>query len=86
MVTLRGLILLGLRWKGSPEAASVLSQASALLSCAGFVVGWDKGDRPRWPLLLLLATSADLPAREAPGAPRRRLWLAAMAEGPAHAF
>lgn len=37
--TLRGLILLALRWKGSAEAASTLPQASALLPCAGFVAG-----------------------------------------------
>jgi hypothetical protein len=38
-LTLSGLILLGLCWKESTEAAPLLPQASALLPCAGFVVG-----------------------------------------------
>ena|SRR5437870_1476854 len=41
MSPLRGLIVLALLWKGSPEAVSVLPQVSPLLSYAGFVAGWD---------------------------------------------
>jgi hypothetical protein len=39
------LIGLALRGKASAEAASMLPQASALLPCAGCVVGWRRGDR-----------------------------------------
>ena len=42
MSPLRGLIVRALLWKGSPEAVSVLPQASALLPCAGVCdgLGW----------------------------------------------